>query len=220
MVNNREAEPINEKAKTSVWWDIDNCPIPKDCKPEGIAKKISTALHKLNYRGEISIYAAGNMNHIPPSVKQALSSNGIHLKHVNSRFGCEQVSKHLQYKRFSWTFKNRPPANLMFISRERTNYYNEERERGYNILIAHPPHPSDSLVASANTTWLWKSLLEEPDVTSRTFFFFFFFFDNSGESQTYGANPLGEVQPTDILSLRVCKWAKSKGPYPCGQVEI
>ncbi|CAL9216872.1 unnamed protein product [Arabidopsis halleri] len=163
MANYMVAEAKYEKAVTSVWWDIENCPIPKGCKAEGVAQKIRSALSKLNYGGEISIFAFGNMNHIPPSVKQALSSTGVVLKHIHSR----KISLHLFTKVLFWTYDNPAPANLMFISRE-TNSHNKERERGFNILIAHPPYPSDSLVDSANTTWLWKSLLEEPDVTSQT----------------------------------------------------
>ncbi|CAL9216867.1 unnamed protein product, partial [Arabidopsis halleri] len=115
MVNNMAAEPKYEKAKTLVLWDIEHCPIPKGCKPEGIATKISSALHKLNYRGEISIFAFGNMNHIPPSVKQALSSTGIQLQHVHYSFERGEVNMHIYGKVLNWTYDiSPPPANLMF----------------------------------------------------------------------------------------------------------
>ncbi|XP_019095763.1 PREDICTED: uncharacterized protein LOC104778983 [Camelina sativa] len=136
MVKNKAAKPHYEKAKTSVCWDIDNCPIPKGCKAEGVAQKIISALHKLNYRGQVSIFAFGNMNHIPPFVKQALSSTGITLEHVN--FGPErgEVRKRLYDDVMFWGFDNPPPANIMFICRdEETRSHNQEMERGYNILL-------------------------------------------------------------------------------------
>ncbi|XP_023632543.1 meiosis regulator and mRNA stability factor 1-like [Capsella rubella] len=170
MVNNSVAEAAYEEAATSVWWDIENCPIPKGCKPEGIVEKIRSALNKLNYRGNISIFAYGNMDHIPPSVKQALSSTGITLNHVNSSSERGEVSMDI-FNGVSiqgMGYNKKPPANIMFICRDYTNlmYFcsDERRQRGYNFLVAHPQHPSDSLVASVKTTWLWRSILEEPDL--------------------------------------------------------
>ena len=76
------AEPQYAGAKTSVWWDIENCQVPKSCDPHAIAQNISSALVKMNYRGPISISAYGDTNRIPHSVQQALSSTGIALNHV------------------------------------------------------------------------------------------------------------------------------------------
>lgn len=69
-------------AKTSVWWDIENCQVPKSCDPHAIAQNISSALVKMNYCGPVSISAYGDTNRIPSSVQQALSSTGIALNHV------------------------------------------------------------------------------------------------------------------------------------------
>ena len=69
-------------AKTSVWWDIENCQVPKNCDPHTIAQNISSALVKMNYCGPVSISAYGDTNRIPASVQHALSSTGIALNHV------------------------------------------------------------------------------------------------------------------------------------------
>ncbi|KAF3515073.1 hypothetical protein F2Q69_00009562 [Brassica cretica] len=152
------AEAKFEEAATWVCWDIENCPIPNGCKAEEISQKISSALSKLNYRGPISIFAYGNMNHIPPSVKKALSSTGVVLNHVhvNSR----SSSLHIFDKLLDWAY-NPDTSNLMFISRDGSfsSYLSEwQMDRNKNVLLAHPPNASDSFVASANTTWLWNSL--------------------------------------------------------------
>ncbi|CAH9079823.1 unnamed protein product [Cuscuta europaea] len=69
-------------AKISVWWDIENCQVPRDSDPHAIAQNISSALAKLNYCGPISISAYGDTTNISPLVQQALNSTGVALNHV------------------------------------------------------------------------------------------------------------------------------------------
>jgi hypothetical protein len=76
------AEAQYVSAKISVWWDIENCQVPKGCDPHAIAQNISSALVKMNYCGPVSISAYGDTNRINSSVQQALSSTGIALNHV------------------------------------------------------------------------------------------------------------------------------------------
>lgn len=76
------AEPQYAAAKISVWWDIENCQVPKRCEPHSIAQNISSALVKMDYCGPVSISAYGDTNQIPASVQQALNSTGIALNHV------------------------------------------------------------------------------------------------------------------------------------------
>lgn len=81
----QQADPTEEqyvKAKVSVWWDIENCQVPKNCDPHGIAQNISSALVKINYCGPLSISAYGDTTRISPAVQQALNSTGIALNHV------------------------------------------------------------------------------------------------------------------------------------------
>ncbi|KAL9459529.1 hypothetical protein AB3S75_002847 [Citrus x aurantiifolia] len=69
-------------AKTSVWWDIENCQVRDNRDPHTIAQNISSALVEMNYCGPVSISAYGDTNRIPASVQHALSSTGIALNHV------------------------------------------------------------------------------------------------------------------------------------------
>ncbi|KFK40327.1 hypothetical protein AALP_AA3G360200 [Arabis alpina] len=160
-MNNNVAVARFEEAPTWVCWDIENFPVPRGYKAEEITEKISLALRKLNYRGPISISAYGNMNHIPPSVKKALSSAGIVLNHFHMNL--RKSSLDMVYKIWSWRRLNPAPANVMFISQDGLLSITipSMQSAGYNILLAHPPHPLDLLVASVKTTWLWKSLLKE-----------------------------------------------------------
>lgn len=76
------AEAQYVRAKTSVWWDIENCQVPKGLDAHGIAQNITSALGKMNYCGPVSISAYGDTNRIPLSIQHALNSTGIALNHV------------------------------------------------------------------------------------------------------------------------------------------
>ncbi|KAL0890489.1 hypothetical protein Bca101_014472 [Brassica carinata] len=156
------AEAEYATAKTSVWWDIENCPVPKGWDAHSIAQKLNTALVNLNYRGPLSIISAyGNTDLIPKPVQQALSSTGISLNHVPS--GKKDASdKKILVDMFLWVLENPAPANLMLISGDGDFSYalNRLRMLRYNILLAHPLQASSpSLVGSARTSWMWTSLL-------------------------------------------------------------
>ncbi|KAK9233132.1 hypothetical protein WN943_023381 [Citrus x changshan-huyou] len=129
-------------AKTSVWWDIENCQVPDNRDPHTIAQNISSALVKMNYCGPVSISAYGDTNRIPASVQHALSSTGIALNHVPA-------------------VDNPAPSNYLLISGDRdfSNALHQLRMRRYNILLAQPHEASAPLVAAAKSVWLWTSLV-------------------------------------------------------------
>lgn len=76
------AESQYSTARISVWWDIENCQVPRGSDPHAIAQNISSALVNMNYCGPVSISAYGDTTKISPSVQQALNSTGIALNHV------------------------------------------------------------------------------------------------------------------------------------------
>ncbi|XP_058077310.1 uncharacterized protein LOC131225737 [Magnolia sinica] len=147
-------------AKTSVWWDIENCQVPKNCDPHAIAQNISSALAEMDYRGPVSISAYGDTQRIPPSVQQALSSTGIALNHVPA--GVKDASdKKILVDMLFWAVDNPAPANYLLISGDRdfSNALHQLRMRRYNILLAQPQNVSAALVAAAKSVWLWTSLV-------------------------------------------------------------
>ena len=74
------------KVKTSVWWDIENCEVPKGWDAHAIAQNVGSSLLDMNYCGPVSILAYGDTNLIPHHVQQALSSTGVGLNHVPAGF--------------------------------------------------------------------------------------------------------------------------------------
>ncbi|KAI4301578.1 hypothetical protein L6164_034842 [Bauhinia variegata] len=154
------AESQYVSAKTSVWWDIENCQVPKDCDPHTIAQNISSALVKMNYCGAVSISAYGDTNRLSASVQQALSSTGVSLNHVPA--GVKDASdKKILVDMLFWAVDNPAPANYLLISGDRdfSNALHQLRMRRYNILLAQPFQASAPLIAAAKTLWLWTSLL-------------------------------------------------------------
>ncbi|CAL0300151.1 unnamed protein product [Lupinus luteus] len=161
-----EAQYIS--AKTSVWWDIENCRVPKDCDPHAIAQNISSALFHIKYCGPVSISAYGDTTRITSSVQKALSSTGISLNHVPA--GVKDASdKKILVDMLFWAVDNPAPANYLLISGDRdfSNALHQLRMRRYNILLAQPRRASAPLVAAAKSVWLWTSLLAgKPPLTN------------------------------------------------------
>ncbi|KAK4282611.1 hypothetical protein QN277_013968 [Acacia crassicarpa] len=154
------AELQYASAKISVWWDIENCQVPKGCDTHAIAQNISSALVKMNYYGPVSISAYGDTSRIPPSVQKALSSTAISLNHIPA--GVKDASdKKILVDMLLWAVDNPAPANYLLISGDRdfSNALHQLRLRKYNILLAQPPKASAPLVAAAKCVWLWTSLL-------------------------------------------------------------
>ncbi|AED97431.2 putative transcription factor C2H2 family [Arabidopsis thaliana] len=164
-------------AKTSVWWDIENCEVPKGCDPHGVAQSIRSVLSKSNFCGPLTIYAYGDTNQIPSSVQQALSSTGVSLNHVPAvsngliilyvlddgehLTGVKDGSdKKLLVDIMLWAMDNQAPANIMLISGDKDFSYllHKLGMKRYNILLARPEKASTPLIAAAKTVWLWTSI--------------------------------------------------------------
>ncbi|KAF7014575.1 hypothetical protein CFC21_028556 [Triticum aestivum] len=147
-------------AKTSVWWDIENCAVPRSCDPQLIVQNMSSALATAGYRGPISVSAYGDTHQIAHNVQHALSSTGVSLHHVPA--GIKDASdKKILVDMLFWAIDNPPPANYLLISGDRdfSHAIHKLKMRRYNILLAQPPNVSQTLTAAAKSVWLWKSLV-------------------------------------------------------------
>ncbi|KAG4913841.1 hypothetical protein JHK82_054428 [Glycine max] len=191
------AEAQYATAKISVWWDIENCHVPKGSDPHAIAQNISSALVRMNYCGPVSISAYGDTTRIPASVQHALSSTGISLNHVPA--GVKDASdKKILVDMLFWAVDNPAPANYLLISGDRdfSNALHQLRMRRYNILLAQPQKASAPLVAAAKSVWLWTSLLAGGPPLS------------NGESQQLGNGSLSHVSSSDSLQIPVTSAAQ------------
>ncbi|CDY23082.1 BnaC07g31050D [Brassica napus] len=195
------AEGEYSKAKTSVWWDIENCEVPKGWDAHAIAQNVSSALLNMNYGGPVSISAYGDTNLIPHAVQQALSSTGVGLNHVPA--GVKDASdKKILVDMLLWAVDNPAPANFMLISGDRdfSNALHQLSMRRYTILLAQPPRASAPLVAAAKNVWLWTSLASGgPPLTS-------------GESSRLVNNGRGLVSNSEAAKDQVSEQAQTSKP--------
>ncbi|KAK6798579.1 hypothetical protein RDI58_006282 [Solanum bulbocastanum] len=148
------AGPQYSAAKTSVWWDIENCQVPRGCDAHGIAQNINTALMNMNYHGPVTISAYGDSNGIPSFIQRALSNTGIGLNHDAS-------DKKILVDMLFWAVDNPAPANYLLISGSTDFSYaiHQLRMRRYNILLAQPfNNASPALAAAATNVWQWTTL--------------------------------------------------------------
>lgn len=76
--------PEMPASKISVWWDIENCPVPRNVDPHKIAQNLSSTLHHGNLNGPVTIDAFGDTKVLKEDVLEALSSTGININHVPS----------------------------------------------------------------------------------------------------------------------------------------
>ncbi|XP_047317496.1 secreted protein C-like isoform X2 [Impatiens glandulifera] len=156
------AEPQYENAKISVWWDIENCEVPKKSDPHCIAQNVSSALVKMKYCGPVSTVSSyGDTTRLPSPVQQALNSTGISLNHVPA--GAKDASdKKILVDMLLWAVDNPAPANYLLISGDRdfSNALHQLRMRRYNIILAQPKNASAPLVAAARSVWLWTTLCD------------------------------------------------------------
>lgn len=152
--------------KTSVWWDLENCPVPNGVDPHAIAQNISSALSKHDYRGPVAISAFGDTHCLPANIQHALSSTGIALNHVPA--GIKDASdKKILVDMLFWAVDNSAPANYLLISGDRdfANALHQLSMRRYNILLAHPTlNIPPSLSGAATIIWLWTNLARGEEV--------------------------------------------------------
>lgn len=62
---------------TTVWWDINGCPVPDDYDVGKVGPCIKLALAKLGIDGPITINAMGDLKEISDQVLKSLTSSGI-----------------------------------------------------------------------------------------------------------------------------------------------
>ncbi|GJN07763.1 hypothetical protein PR202_ga25622 [Eleusine coracana subsp. coracana] len=141
-------------AKTSVWWDIDKCAVPRGRgDPHRIAYNIIGALAAAGYAGPVSIAAYGDAARVAPPILHALSATGICVTHVPA--GSKDTSdKRMLVDMLFWAFDNPPPGNFLLISGDRdfSDLLYRLRMKRYNILLVRPSNASSQILAAAAKT--------------------------------------------------------------------
>ncbi|KAJ0243818.1 hypothetical protein HA466_0198110 [Hirschfeldia incana] len=145
--------PIEYEATTTVFWDINTCPLPLGVESHLAGPRIKSALKNYGYPPRVNIFAICNLEHTDHL--ESLFSSGINLVNVSSNC-VEQL--------FEWRRQSRTPSTLMLICGPTTlellaRSLFRIHDEGYTILVAHPGR-------TPRTEVLWKSFLS---VVSREF---------------------------------------------------
>ncbi|CAH2063288.1 unnamed protein product [Thlaspi arvense] len=148
------------EAKTGVFWDMEDCPIPEGLDPGSVYRNIKSALANNGYGGEVTICAFGDKNQIPGYFESA----GIELVRAGDK---RARLLGMMNDFFSWVRQNRGAgsSNLMVISHDTSEFascLDGLAEIGQRILLAQPrmtPRRCRKCrVNTASAEWLWETL--------------------------------------------------------------
>ncbi|KAI3938524.1 hypothetical protein MKX01_030817 [Papaver californicum] len=114
---------INQQNITSpqgpvaILWDIENCPVPSDVRPEDVAGNIRMALrvHPI-IQGAVTLFSAyGDFNAFPRRLREGCQRTGVKLVDVpNGRK--DAADKAILVDMFLFALDNRPPSSILLIS--------------------------------------------------------------------------------------------------------
>ncbi|VVB17366.1 unnamed protein product [Arabis nemorensis] len=152
-------------AKTSVFWNLEDCPVPCNLTPALIYDNIKLALSNMGYTGEISV-SAYSLKKSSYSPKKELDKEHKFKYAGIKLLQAERPRMDMINDVFRWGAKHyREPTNLMVISKdipEEDVLYGRILQRARdewknNILLAFPQVPTGSGCV-ASSVWLWSSL--------------------------------------------------------------
>ncbi|KAF2294759.1 hypothetical protein GH714_016386 [Hevea brasiliensis] len=115
--------PLDQQNRSSldgpvaILWDIENCPVPSDVRPEDVAGNIRMALrvHPI-IKGAVMMFSAyGDFNSFPRRLREGCQRTGVKLIDVpNGRK--DAADKAILVDMFLFALDNPPPSSIMLIS--------------------------------------------------------------------------------------------------------
>uniref|UniRef100_A0ACD5VGV6 Uncharacterized protein n=1 Tax=Avena sativa TaxID=4498 RepID=A0ACD5VGV6_AVESA len=147
----------------AIFWDIENCPVPSDVRPDDVAGYIRTALRLHPFvKGAVTMLAAyGDFNAFPRRLREGCQRTGVKLVDVpNGRK--DAADKAILVDMFLFALDNRPPSSIMLISGDVdfAPALHILGQRGYTIVLAIPSSVtvSSALSSAGSFVWDWPSL--------------------------------------------------------------
>ncbi|CAL9213404.1 unnamed protein product [Arabidopsis halleri] len=160
MLNEVATPPL----KSSVWIDLNICPIPDGYDAAKVRPCIESALETIGCSGPPTINVFGTLEGTSDDVLRALSSTGVVVQYTPPGVGTPS-SQRILAPLLRWQRDNPPPAKIVFISDSRSVYFASRlfsylQELGFHILVVYgdTPKPPPGLVTCAS--WQWLSLLD------------------------------------------------------------
>ncbi|GMH03893.1 hypothetical protein Nepgr_005732 [Nepenthes gracilis] len=161
--------PSNQPSQTSsqgpvaILWDIENCPVPSDVRPEDVAGNIRMALrvHPV-IKGVVTVFSAyGDFNSFSRRLREGCQRTGVKLIDVpNGRK--DAADKAILVDMFLFALDNRPPSSVMLISGDVdfAPALHILGQRGYTVILVIPSGVgvSSALSNAGKFVWDWPSV--------------------------------------------------------------
>ncbi|KAK3015049.1 LOW QUALITY PROTEIN: hypothetical protein RJ639_005574 [Escallonia herrerae] len=145
----------------SILWDIENCPVPSDVRPEDVAGNIRMALrvHPV-IKGAVTMFSAyGDFNAFPRRLREGCQRTGVKLIDVpNGRK--DAADKAILVDMFLFALDNPPPSSIMLISGDVdfAPALHILGQRGYTVILVIPSGVGVSSALS-RFVWDWPSVV-------------------------------------------------------------
>ncbi|KAL2537366.1 putative endonuclease or glycosyl hydrolase [Forsythia ovata] len=147
----------------AILWDIENCPVPSDMRPEDVAVNIRMALraHPM-IDGAVTMFSAyGDFNAFPRRVREGCQRTGVKLVDVpNGRK--DAADKAILVDMFLFALDHRPPSSIMLISGDVdfAPALHILGQRGYTVILVIPSRVgvSSALINAGRFLWDWPSV--------------------------------------------------------------
>ncbi|KAK7319881.1 hypothetical protein RJT34_04609 [Clitoria ternatea] len=161
--------PSNQQLHSSldgpvaILWDIENCPVPSDVRPEDVAGNIRMALrvHPV-IKGAVMMFSAyGDFNAFPRRLREGCQRTGVKLIDVpNGRK--DAADKAILVDMFLFALDNPPPSSIMLISGDVdfAPALHILGQRGYTVILVIPAGVgvSSALCNAGKFVWDWPSV--------------------------------------------------------------
>nr|GMD00071.1 uncharacterized protein LOC109161973 isoform X1 [Ipomoea batatas]GME12824.1 uncharacterized protein LOC109161973 isoform X1 [Ipomoea batatas] len=147
----------------AILWDIENCPVPSDVRPEDVAGNIRMALHVHPViNGAVTMFSAyGDFNAFPRRLREGCQRTGVKLIDVpNGRK--DAADKAILVDMFLFALDNLPPSSIMLISGDVdfSPALHILGQRGYTVILVIPSGVgvSSALCNAGRFVWDWPSV--------------------------------------------------------------
>ncbi|GFP84581.1 meiosis arrest female protein 1 [Phtheirospermum japonicum] len=169
-ISNANPSPSPHQARSplngpvSILWDIENCPVPSDVRPEDAAGNIRMALrvHPV-IDGAVTMFSAyGDFNAFPRRLREGCQRTGVKLIDVpNGRK--DAADKAILVDMFLFALDNPPPSSIMLISGDVdfAPALHILGQRGYTVILVIPSKVgvSSALSNAGRFVWDWLSVV-------------------------------------------------------------
>ncbi|CAN1278603.1 hypothetical protein LINPERPRIM_LOCUS16683 [Linum perenne] len=147
----------------AILWDIENCPVPSDVRPEDVGGNIRMALqvHPVIKGAVVTFSAYGDFNAFPRRLREGCQRTGVKLVDVpNGRK--DAADKAILVDMFLFALDNPPPSSIMLISGDVdfAPALHILGQRGYTIILVIPSNVgvSSALCNAGKFVWDWSSV--------------------------------------------------------------